>query len=91
MAFWILCDDTYNLQQHFLTHNISECVEINVHSLLLIIINLKQESLRRSFDEDIAHHPIHELPSEDEIEITVLQAQQDAEKELALLGIAIKS
>jgi hypothetical protein len=129
--FWILCDDTYNLQQHFVTPNISECVEVNAHSLLLTIINLKKEKLpqllmpwkfssqsceglfrllrsasstsstqtnfsvrnflyprnRKTFDEDIAaHHPIHELPSEEEMEITVLQAQKDAEAELALLG-----
>jgi hypothetical protein len=150
----MLCDDTYNLQQHFVTPNISECVEVNAHSLLLIIINLKKENLpqllmpwkfssqsceglfrllrsasstsstqknfsvrnfavdkgrkvdvrlrataenmndgvfyprnRKTFDEDIAaHHPIHELPSEEEMEITVLQAQKNAEAELALLG-----
>ena len=39
---------------------------------------------RRSFDEDIAHHPNHELTSKDEIEMTVLQDQKDAEKNLPL-------
>ena len=36
---------THNLQQHFVTPNISECVEVNAHSLFLTIVNLKKENL----------------------------------------------
>lgn len=47
--FWILCDKSLNLQQHFVTCNISDCVEINAHSLLLIMNHLKKENLPHLF------------------------------------------
>ena len=156
--YWILCDDAYNLQQNFVTPNISECVEVNAHSLLLIMMHLKKENLphrflpwkftsqsceglfrllrsassssstqtnfslrsfavdkgkkvdvslrataenikegvvyptaKRPFDEqDNSDYIVHELPNQEEIEKTVLEAQANAEKELSLLGKSIK-
>ncbi len=39
--YWMLCDDSYKLADNFVTLNSYLCLEINAHSLILLILRLQ--------------------------------------------------
>lgn len=151
---WLQCDATYNLLKNFVTPNIRDCIEINAHSLLLVMLALKEikeekrflpwlmtsqscegffrllrsasptsstqtnfstknfalnraknadvsirvksqnirdrlvyPRLKRVYEENTTYlHGENYLPNEEELEKSILQAQINVEKDLALLG-----
>ena len=41
--FWLKCDNCYTLQRNCVSLNVYLCVEINAHSLILLILNSKED------------------------------------------------
>lgn len=43
--FYSIISNQYNLKEHFVTDNFYKCIEINSHSMILLMLRLKEREL----------------------------------------------